>query len=380
MFITERLALSLQANVNPRAVNMDGRPQNSDRSNGDFRVLGSTNTQTRRLGYLSVISQMLRKSYLPKEVLSRRLLRWSINQEENLSEYGITKGIIRTHTAAERYIDLSANLGLTGEINNYYRPTQVGRLLNIDNETENSFYLAKDALYLVYQIFYKDANYIIATIDLIKKYEKQQDILENTKDEIIRNLRGHLNNTDDRTDKDRIREKVDSIRSWGSPKSYSEHLIMPRIHWLIDLGLVKISKEKQNKYRLTKIGKLIDKSLPSYEEGRYATRRWCQNDLFRTWRRKEESRAKWNELTSRGRQILSSTYLNKGFTLLRTSAHDRISALQYIIYFTSSICFDLNISCGFKDVKKSIRGIEDEENGIVFYWNEKSDSGYILKE
>jgi len=347
---------------------------------GTFRYLGTTNTQTRRLGYLVALVDILKESYLPREALVRRLRRWAESAESYLNAYKSDKGAIRTNRAANRYISLAEDLGLVGNINNYLRPTEYGRVAHRNNKSDNPFQLGESKVLLTYLVFTKDADYELVSLQLVHKHRRQKSILNNSQSLLESHLEERLKTGDKRNRKEAIK-RLEEIRSWKSPSSYSEHIFIPRIHWLIDLGLVELADVGRAAYELTEVGRRILSSLRDGEDYPRISRYWCENLLFTNWKRESEDRAVWKELTEEGQKQILSTYLNLAFQHLRTSSHNRISARQFIVYCTTKVNYHLNISCGFSDIKATIRYIERVgELDIDFYWTEKKNSGYIIKQ
>lgn len=356
------------------------REDTTDKRNR-LRFLGATNTQTRRLGYLTALVEILKDSYLPREVLNKRIRRWSESNIGHLNEYKSNKGAIRTDTSADRYITLAENMGILGEINNYLRPTEYGRLVRYRKGNDNPFVLGESRLLLTYLIFAKDADYEMVSLRLVDKYKSQKEILDNSQPVLEEHLSQRRKDIDNRY-RAEISNRIEGVRSWKSPKAYSEHIFIPRIHWLIDLGLVKLKDIEHAVYKLTPLGMRIMRSLTDEEGCPRINRFWCQNLLFLNWEREteRENRAIWKELTDEGRQRVVATHLELAFKELRTSSHNRISANQFILYCTLKVNYHLNISCGFNDVKSSIRKIEkDKILNIDFYWSENKGSGYILR-
>lgn len=342
---------------------------------GELRFLGSTNTQTRRLGYLVAILNILKSSYLPEEALIRRLVRWSRNHTQSLNEYVTSKGVIETRKSAERYIKLARMMGLVGEINSYLRPTETGRLISLAQVAENPFSLYEASIYLYYQIFSLDADYLIPSLTLAHKCESQSQIIEFGQDALLNHLSNRISGLDFNVTEE-VRKRVDAVQSWTKPGAYSEHIFIPRIHWLIDLGLVKIKGKSTRtaEYELTELGRRVNEIAEGSEINQF----WCQNTLFTVWGRGSEQRALWSELPEAGQRTVMRTYLERAFRKLKTSSHQRISASQFILYCTSNINHNLNIRCGFDDVKSGVHYIEETGDlGISFYWSESASKGYI---
>src|ERR1041384_4606019 len=164
-----------------------------------LKVLPPTNTQTRRLGYVTQICRMLRDEAYPLRNLIKDLENWALTNQEFLKDHVSDKGIIRpsnTSLAAKRYVKLAQDLELIIDASGYIRPTKTGRvLLALDDESphlprDNPFRLSLgERILLTYAILLLDSDYSLPILQLTTSYHRQFEIQEQTQSALLKHLR-----------------------------------------------------------------------------------------------------------------------------------------------------------------------------------------------
>ena len=305
------------------------------------------NVLVRRLGYVSAILRLLEHKTLSESVLYARLEKWSLDHEQDLMAYPNRQGFInatREQTGPKRYTNLAVSLGLVGRIAGACRVTRFGKTLLpflYQGPDRNPFELiyAERCAYL-YWLLVKDSDQLLTIIRILaEKSPRSLSDLQNFFPEFYRQqLQSHMLTAEKHIARDILAVR-NRVEHWGKvPKRTLENIVPPRIHWLIDLGLVSSEHSKGKSPQLTTMGIRFYKNLPKIQEGIPAVHMnaWLQNSFFgvvgqiftdeptRAWSKiqPEEKKEKLNKLASRALETLRST---------RTPKISLYPALIYIV-------------------------------------------------
>lgn len=336
-----------------------------------------SNTKTRRLGYLKLIVELFESSnYFPITYLGKRIETDSMLYNDALQEYGNRmgddKGLIKktdSGSSAKPYIELLEELNLLTQVNNSYILTKQSKIYFHLNKSlkqksdivdSNLFQLnLLDKLFFFRQILVSDPLYIWVIIDII--FIAQQPIgtmsikklfVDYIKNELDLNQRYSNNNATKR----KIMELKTRISSWKKPLTYLEHIVEPRINWLVDLGILELKQEsKEKRYYFSNSGlnlinvlfEIFDKTLnkqlilQSVINNHYF---YIFNYIF--------------DLNKNNCDLDASKiddYLLEAFQVFRTDAPNRIAASQGIDYVCFKSFFEDNIIMEFEEVKKHLQ-------------------------
>lgn len=225
----------------------------------------STNTKVRRLGYLSLLLSLFENTpKIAKKNLSRLLEQKAIETRNALDSYKNQKGIIipsKTGISANPYIKLALEIGVIREMTGHYELGKMGRVyVEVNKMThisppsnpfeltdfEKVFWmerlLERDFVYLLILLEYSFVSEKPSYADLRKKFDglvvKKLEILHDTAYDIL--------------PKTALRNAILRIKGWKKSEIYLEHVLMPRLNWLYDLGVLELNKDLS--FTLTKEG------------------------------------------------------------------------------------------------------------------------------
>jgi len=355
-------------------------------------ILAPTNTQTRRLGYLTQICKMLRDEAYPVLNLVKDLESWAFANQESLTNHISDKGVIRpssTSLAAKRYVKLAQDLELVIEGSGYLRPTKTGRVLLALNEectdnssSDNLFRLtSKERLLLTYEMLLLDSDYLLPILELTTRCHKQLEIQEQTQNALLKHLEILESHAPSQSVRSDASNRVSTLMAWKKPKKYSEHLVLPRLHWLLDLELLNWDTFRSKKeFTPSTSGNLLLKALPLIDGHRFTNRRWCQNNLFSVWADLlRVDFLQWSNVPVAKQDRLIKEHVKKGFSYFRTMEYRRVSAYQLVLFTVIRLLLCEKIAAGFEDIKQALSAHTDSSSREwVFYWTAMDDDGYLL--
>lgn len=384
----------LDLSIHPKIFS-DGYHDNSNPLFFKGITIVQSNTKQRRLGYLKFTLELFNDTtYFPSAYLSRTLEKESIKINYKLKEYkelceGDDKGLItisKTGISAEPYIDLLCQLNMLTEINKSFILTKqvkvyalFNKLIKTDDtlkfKVENTILFDKpvidnpfvlnhiDCLFLLNQILISDSLYSWSLLELLYVIGKRvtskklRNIFQPyVSDELLRivNSKSEISNKV-RRDATEVKKR---ILSWTRAEIYLEHIVEPRLNWLLDLKLVSINDEKDKAYNLTEYGfRLLDCLTGIYEN--YQIKHLQLATIFGLH---------YFEIFSYVYQInvrkkldigLIDKYLKEAFIHFKTDAPNRIAASQAINFVCYSCLLKNNTIIEFDELKKflSVRNL-----------------------
>ena len=321
------------------------------------------NVLVRRLGYVSAILRLLEHKTLSESMLYTRLEKWSLDHEQDLMAYPNQQGFInatREQTGPKRYTNLAVSLGLVGRIAGACRVTRFGKTLLpflYQGPDRNPFELiyAERCAYL-YWVLVKDSDQLLTVIRILaEKSPKSLSGLQNFFPEFYRQqLQSHMLTTEKHIARDilAVRNRVDH---WGKvPKRTLENIVPPRVHWLIDLGLVSTEHSKGKSPRLTTMGTRFYMDLPKIQEGIPAVHMnaWLRKSFFGIVGQifTDESARAWSEIQPEEKKEQLNKLASRALETLRSTPIPKISLYPALIYMTLLLIVDNRISANLEEL------------------------------
>lgn len=359
----------------------------------------NTNTKARRLGYLLQIVKEIGEISLAEEALLARLTSWGTNNKDLLEQYvDSTGGVIKPSikgTAARRYLSVASGIELVGKIGREYKLTKFGIVLSVlssSRKTEESpFALTlKEICFFLNRLFIFDSDYLIPILQILREHgECTLSLLQdNFRDAVMKWLEIKANSipVEEYSEKNELRRVEDRIKKWRKPKKYVEHIVPPRIHWLIDLRLIDWDHyKKTRKYVLSKEGERFISRIPRTPSQNhiYFNHEWIENNYFEEFIfafSPNLTISRFSQLPSAQQHEIVEGYLERSFKIFITVGIKRVVALQLLYYTCVELSVTDRIACGFNNIKQILNNISGSPDSVYyFYWSKEQSDGYITK-
>ena len=331
------------------------------------------NVLVRRLGYVSAILRLLEHKTLSESMLYTRLERWSLDHKQDLMAYPNQQGFInatREQTGPKRYTNFAVSLGLVGRIAGAYRVTRFGKTLLpflYQGPDRNPFELiyAERCAYL-YWLLVKDSDQLLTVIRILaEKSPKSLSGLQNFFPEFYRQqLQSHMLTTEKHIARDilAVRNRVDH---WGKvPKRTLENIVPPRVHWLIDLGLVSTEHSKGKSPRLTTMGTRFYMDLPKIQEGIPAVHMnaWLRKSFFGVVGQifTDEPARAWSEIQPEEKKEQLNKLASRALETLRSTPIPKISLYPALIYMVLLLTTNNRIRVNLGDLHEDLEAFSKE--------------------
>ena len=335
------------------------------------REISAPSSLVRRLGYLSQVLQLVRARALSKDILATKLRDWSYTQADDLENYKYNTGA--AHSAQKKgmtqlainYFKLALKFDLISEISNVYQLTRMGRvLLSLINDKPNRdlnlFSVHEDErVFYIYQILQQDADVLLTVINMVQSLENpdHKNLQENFHHFFLERLKAKISASSQEHITKRLHDRqIEVMEEWKKPASYAAYIIPPRLHWLLDLGLLDSAIEKNRFiYKFTEAGQNLIKILPKLPESHIpdVPDLWFNTDFFSKVSPLLIPNAKfrqWQNADDKIRQKACEKYLPEAFNKFRRSSIPKISLIQGTIYLCIRFATELHILTNLQEL------------------------------
>jgi hypothetical protein len=339
----------------------------------------NTQTKVRRLAYLKMIMTMFNRSnYYPIDLLYKKIELEAKDYNSDLLEYVNSKGIIevtRTGNSSKPYIETSLTLKLLFTQNNMCKISKYGKIFNVlakelNDKTNNYFLLAAyEKTFLLYHLLKNDRFYIQLLMNIV--LEKERISIKKLKDDfqgcILHKLKEDISSLSLSSKiKNEIMLRIKRVEKWENPKRYLEHIVEPRVNWLLDLDFLEQSSFKKGNLVLSKKGltfiEKINKPFNMDKEFFTLSKKIYQENNINV----EESNFE-----------LIANYLEKSFILFKTSAPNRVTASQAILYTCYMLLFQEKKVVNFSTIQDYLNSKENTK--FIYDWYKTEQDGSIRR-
>ena len=312
-----------------------------------------SNSLVRRLRYLSKILQFVGARPLNEDVLVAKLIGWSNTYANSLENYEYKIGTVHSlkkkgsTLLSTSYLNTAVKFRLLSKISNVYQLTRTGRillsLLNDKPDKElDSFCLDQDErIFYIYQILQQDADTLLTIVKTIQSSENsslknlqenfQMTFIERMKTKILTSSQEHITN--------RLHDRqIEVTTEWKKPGNYAAYIVPPRLHWLLDLGLLDSRKKKNSFiYQLTGVGQKLIETLPKLKDSDIpdVPDSWFNTHFFSEVGPLIIPNAdfhQWQDVEDKIRQKACEKYIPAAFNKFRKTTIPKISLTQGVMY------------------------------------------------
>ena len=322
-----------------------------------YRAIEGTNTQTRRLAYLTAIVSALRHESFSRQFLLTKLVQWNEEHKGDLEKYLVKTGEVRRNSAGAHYLELTTKLGIITPIAGAYRVTRIGlvlyELIQRYKRNDNPFVLNDvEKIFYTYQLLGRDADMLLTIMDHIAQAEESSlsQLQKSFQKDFLRRLEQKSPVCQDESVRQRLLERrIEVSDKWMKPELYAEHLVPPRLNWLLDLGFLKQNEFRRHHYVFGAKGTDLLSAIPTLECGSFhhdITERWLASEYWEIAARTLahiESQVYWERIDEEQKCNLAKPLLLEIFEVFRYSSVPKVSLTQALLYLGIRILLDHKI-------------------------------------
>lgn len=349
-----------------------------------LRALRRTNTQTRRLGYIVEITRIINQRYLSPVEVRRKIEAWAEAVDDKLQTHLSSSGVLRrshTSSGSQRYIELSEDLELITEVTGYLRTAQLGSvLLALDAQLiahENPFCIRDATPLLLYQLLRLDADYFIPLLRLTANIHDRRELLHSAQLALEEHLRTRISLIQLSRERTSLEDRLRVIRDWTNPVKYLEHLALPRLHWMLDLGLLDAAKYVESEQFVPSVaGRIL---LRDTETERVPALSWLHNGYWHTCASMMGFQPKgWERLNAQQIAEIVNIHLRLAQRVLPSSIGSRIPAYGLILFVVLRLLLHENVLATFDDIREALARYAPLHNPpYELFWFAGDNDGYL---
>ncbi|MBP1838624.1 hypothetical protein [Formosa algae] len=352
----------------------------------ELRIM-STNTKVRRLGYFKLVSSFIENKKVTAVTINRKFEVFSVNFTQELTVNENSKGLIKvtkTGISAKPYIDTAVNFDFINKINNFYssgKQLKVYQVLHSElPKNSNVFSLSDfDKIFFLENILKYDYFYFSNLLEVIYINERTSyiDIISVYKDKLINQLKEFNSFNRNRKVSNEINTVLKRILNWEKPEKYLEHVIMPRLNWMLDLNLIKL--DRKNNVEITKIGDKLFENISIWND--INTKKVISPDSFLDRFMVHIFDDCYNNSETNSpidaEFILDKMYgyIKQSFGLFKTLAPNRVTFSQAANYTKYMLYLNDDIKVGYQFILNKLS--EKDQDIFIFKYQEQYRDGYI---
>jgi hypothetical protein len=344
------------------------------------RIL-STNIKTRKLGYIIGILRILDKNFLDVDSLVEKLESWSQSNSAFFQSMGESGWLKRTtkHYPALRYIQLAEDLELVKIVGRECGVTKLGQpILFLAPIWNNPFELSSEQIcYLFKRILVVDYDFLMPLLKLLSSPKIRPKVFDDFKKAVLGHLQVRETSFGDIIKSSKFRNRIQLIEKWSKEREYLQHIIYPRLDWLVDLKMVNLDK---NQYELAAGCKAFLESLNSVSSEE-ELEQWFDNDYYEAFsdifrRPSFETMSQFDALSKAQQSEQLHLLLEESFMKFSSAnlPFQHLSARTFLEYTCVKLMSKMIVAT-FKQVIEVLKTMTDYK----FQWEYLLDDGYVTR-
>ncbi len=315
-----------------------------------YRALEGTNTKTRRLAYLTAILSLLRREGTSEGLLLKKLLQWSQKRRSKLRDYWVQTGEVtstRRNSAGARYLSLAMKGGLITQIAGMYRATRLGLVLfaltGHYGVRSNPFFLSPaEKIFYTYWILTTDADIFLTVLERVARQPgiSLAQLQQTFQSDFLARLELKSSSCQDELLRRQLFERRTQVaHEWRKPHRYAEHLVPPRMNWMLDLDFLEPANFRHHRYVLTTAGRQFLSALPRPENTEFhdVTDQWLASGYWNIAAQTLsgiEALTDWEQIGTKKHQAMMKPVLVEAFQTFRDAFVPKASLTQVLLYLS----------------------------------------------
>jgi hypothetical protein len=350
----------------------------------------NTNTKVRRLGYLKLFFKFINeKKKVPQSFINKKFEEFSLQFSSQLNDISNKKGVIQNLSgkSAEPYISLLKEMDLITTVNRVVVPTKWLKTYlvlreNFIDENSGAFILDKiDKMFLMEIILRKDFFYSIIILEFlfVRDTCTSQEVINNFQKLLLQRIESLIKQAAYKDEKgvSQLKEIEKRVMAWKKAEVYLEHIIMPRVNWYADLGIITLSNNvitinENGKRLLSELNSWIDIQAEYVADSTDFLKRFYPHVYAKSYF------GSYGEYPST--EIihgLVDEYITESFVLFKTLAPNRVTSSQAFTFAKYSFYFKNGFSVSESYLARIVE--ETFSNKYIYKFQPRYGDGYIQK-
>jgi hypothetical protein len=350
----------------------------------EYRVIPDVNTKVRRLGYFVPLLQMVGQRNLGPEVLLPRFVAWGKEHQHFLKDYLDPTGDIvpeksrgtrsqrrgPQYYAARRYLEFAESIGWLTRISNAYAVARFGAILlnlarTLPRQSPNPFWLSEwERSFFLYELLRKDADFLLTIASLLETEHSValKYLQRRFQDAHLARLEARIGAAaEEHVQRLLLQRRLEIQTKWKGAARYAEHIVPPRLHWLLDMGLLEPDPVQSDEFQLNSQGQRLFCELPPLPgtDVLQITAEWLESRFFgHAMPLLITSRPKfrvWMECSEREQNELATHHLTTAFRMFQRGSVPKISLTQGLLFTCISLAVVDGVLTELRDLTAWLR-------------------------
>jgi len=320
-----------------------------------------------------------------ENVLIDKLERWceenrDVLQKNYIDPSGLVGPSLK-HKSSKNYLKVAESLGLVKNFYGKWLLTKYGNVLSKLPEYEQSLELGvHEICFFVKLLLKKDITNLLALRQALKETEKPSEIPEAFKKAVLEEVLRNYKKTRDPHIQLEIQKRLQKIKVWRPYRL--NHIIIPRIHWLIDLKIIDWEKYRHRILSIQAKRDIIFESISREIEKTTNIDDWIDNTYYEifysAYKDLLPSKVKfWKDIGDSCKYKVAEECIEKGFKILGSHEMRRVSLIPLLEYFGICLLIDNGIIVSFKELHEQIRKVAMSRKDLTYRWVPYDKDGYI---
>lgn len=337
---------------------------------------------------------LLHGESLSRQMLDNRLNTWSKEHEPLLETYYVQTGQVtstRRNSSGDRYLELAQKARIIASLAGMYRATRVGlvlyALVKHYKQAANPFFLSDvERVFYVYHLLMVDADLFLTVLDLVLNSPNSNlsTLQKGFQAAFLNRLDEKSSGTEEQLLKQTLLERRLSVSAtWAAPERYAEHLVPPRLNWMLDLELLDPQSFQNHRYVLTATGNKLLAKMPRIGSSPLhdVTDKWLSHDFWSasTAAIVEVLEPKlWSHIDEADKDKFLLEPLREVFQFFRYSVVPRVSLAQATIYLSSRLLLDQHVLVSPDDLQTWLSSRKIGKWHYQVRYSPRENESYIL--
>lgn len=352
-------------------------------ANSNFITLPESFSEARRLRVMRKTIDFIDEGFTHGPILVDKIERWCEDNRETLQNYIEPTGLVSSslrHKSSRNYLRVIEGAGL---IKNLYGSrwilTKYGNVLSRLPKNEISLELKlHEMCFFSKHLLERDFTNLTNLVKAIKEAKHSSEITQFFKQNIMTQLSTAQKAMAGIRQQQELQKKIGKIRGWK--KSRLNHVVVPRLNWMIDLKVIDWGLYEKGEIALSDEGETFFSSIPKIAKA--SLDEWLQNSFYRIfsqgYRNLLSSRLKlWYDLAEKYKKEIAAMCVKKGLQIIGGREVRRVSIVPLIEYFCIHLLVDEGIICSFGELHNEIEKYARSRNDLTYRWVPYDKDGYI---
>ncbi len=225
---------------------------------------------------------------------------------------------------------------------------------------DNPFYLnAAEKLFYTYYLLKVDADILLTVADSLRENENVSlhQLQHAFREHFLRRLAEKGAMSQDEALRQHLRSRQIEIENeWKKPERYAEHIVPPRLNWLLDLQFLEVEPFQRHRFEVTEAGRQFLSFLSRFGNNGFhdVTEQWLEQDFWESAARHLMNigdLVQWSSIDEDTRNNAMKQLLTEAFSTFRSTFIPTTPLSQAMLYLCIRLMLEYQVVSSPLDLK-----------------------------